>query len=298
MPGPGLKRIDLFRFCSPLLPMLTSADLRTFSDATLKLYSPDLHANNWAEHAFEFLLKLVSADMINYGSLDPKTGDMVAATTCDRSNWGEAVAGFGRYMQRHSFFCFDPSVNEGRPFFRSDFISAREFRDTDIYSECFHLLEMMDHAAVHVETHDGRLTWFGAERGGARDFSERDRLMLTLGQQQLNGSRKFALARTSVRDEFPLSAEIFSHAGFTPREAEAAHWLTEGKTNQEIASLMKIQLQTAKGHVRGLLHKTRTADRLALTLHLIGVGRKIAHATDALRYLTVRSVEHPGGFLS
>jgi DNA-binding CsgD family transcriptional regulator len=272
--------------------MLTAADLQTLSDATLKLYSPSLHANNWVEHAFEFILKIVSADMINYGNLDPQTGDLVATTTCDRSNWGEAVAGFGQFMKLHPFFCFDPTVNEGKPFFRSDFISSRQFRDLAIYSECFRILETLDHAAVHVPTDDGRLAWFAAERGGRRNFTERDRLMLTLGQQHLINSRKLAVARTSVRDEFKLDAATFSRAGFTPREADVAHWLVEGKSNQEIATLMKIQLQTVKTRVSELFNKTGTSNRLALTLHLIDLGRKFAATTDQLQHVTVRSVEH------
>lgn len=272
--------------------MLSAADLQTLSDATLRLYSPDLHANNWVEHAFEFILKIVSADMINYGSLDPKTGDLVATTTCDRSNWGEAVVGFGQFMKLHPFFCFDPAVNEGKPFFRSDFISSRQFRDLAIYSECFRILETMDHAAVHVKTEDNRLAWFAAERGGRCDFTERDRLMLTLGQQHLINSRKLALARSSTRDEFKLDATTFCRAGFTTREADVAYWLTEGKTNQEIAMLLKIQLQTVKAHVSELFNKTGTSNRLALTLHLIDLTRKFAAATDQLQSVTVRSVEH------
>jgi len=278
--------------------MLSAADLHTLSDATLKLYAPGLQADNWTEHAFEFLLRIVDADMINYGSLDPKTGDLVATTTCDRSSWSGAVVGFGQFMKLHPFFCFDPRVNDGKPFFRSDFITSRQFRHLAIYSECFRILETMDHAAVYMETDDGRLAWFAAERGGRIDFTERDRLMLTLGQEHLVNSRKLALARTSLRDELPLDAAAFSRAGFTPRECEVARWLTEGKSNQEIATLMKIQLQTVKAHMSGLCHKTGTGNRLALTLLLIELSRKFASAPDALQQVTVRSVDPLAGFRS
>ncbi|MCX7285887.1 MAG: isocitrate/isopropylmalate family dehydrogenase, partial [Novosphingobium sp.] len=42
----------------------------------------------------------------------------------------------------------------------------------------------------------------------------------------------------------------------SPREAEIAYWLTEGKSNIEISLLMNLHLQTIKGHVTSLFNKT------------------------------------------
>jgi len=268
--------------------MITAADLETLSKATLRLYATDLHAGNWLERAFEFLRTLVSADMVNYGNLDLGTGTMEATTTCDRSNWPTAVVGFGEFMRKYEYFNFDPSVNGGRPFFRSDFISGRQFRDTDIWCECFRILETMDHAAVHVPTDDGHLAWFAAERGGSLDFNDRDRLMLTLGQEHLTNSYKLALVRQKVREEFPIDATAFSRAGFTPRESEVAIWLVEGKTNAEIAALMRLQTQTVKGHVTALFNKTGTGNRLALTLRLIELAREHLRGDGGLQTFAVR----------
>lgn len=268
--------------------MITKADLEALNRATLQLYSPDLHAGNWVEHAFQFLTTLVSADMVNYGNLDPRTGTMQATTTCDGLDWNKAVTGFGAFMKKYEYFNFDPTVNEGRPFFRSDFISTRNFRDLDIYSECFRILETIDHAAVHVPTGDGCLAWFAAERGGNREFTERDRILLTIGQQHLTNSRQLALARQKVRDEFPLDAASFTRAGFTPRESEVAYWLTEGKTNGEIAVLMRLQTQTVKGYVATLFNKTGAGNRLALTLHLMELTRTLLRSRKELKQLPVR----------
>lgn len=271
-----------------MTPTITFADLEVLNRATLELYSPDLHSGNWVEHAFRFIQLLVSADMVNYGNLDLRTGTMEATTTCEGLDWDKAVTGFGAFMRKYEYFNFDPEVNEGKPFFRSDFISDRQFRDLDIYSECFRILETMDHAAVHVPTGDGRLAWFAAERGGRLNFSDRDRAMLTIGQQHLANSRQLALARQNVRDEFPLDAASFTRAGFTPRESEVAYWLTEGKTNGEIATLMRLQLQTVKGYVAALFTKTGTGNRLGLTLHLLELTRTLLRTETKLKILPVR----------
>lgn len=255
--------------------MITGTDLAILHKATLQLYSPGLHAGNWVDHAFQFLATLVSAEMVNHGKLDLKQGTMEATTTSDGTDWPKAVTGFGAFMRKYEYFNFDPSVNRGRPFFRSDFISNRMFRDTDIYSECFRILETMDHAAVHVPTDDGCLTWFAAERGGSRHFTERDRTILTIAQEHLTNSRRLADARHKLRDEFPMDTSTFTRAGFSPRESEVAHWLTEGKTNGEIAALMRLQTQTVKAHVTSLFNRTGTGNRLALTLHLLELTRSL-----------------------
>jgi len=254
--------------------MITDSDLQTLSKATLELYSPDLNTGNWLQHAFQFLATLTVTDQINYGYLDPKCGSMDVATNYKTPDWEVAVTGFGACMAKYPYFSFDPSVGEGRPFFRSDFITARQFRDLDIFQDCFRILGMMDHAAVQVPTYNGKLMWFGVERSGSIEFDERDRTMLELAQGHLVNSRQLASARTQLRDEFTLTADVL-RAKFTAREAEVGYWLIEGKTNVEIGILMKLQTQTVKSHLTALFNKTGTGNRLALTLHLIELSRRI-----------------------
>lgn len=269
--------------------MIPASSLEALNKATIQLYTPELHMGNWVDHASRFLLSVVSADMVNYGNLDPRTGSMHATTTCDGSDWQKAVTGFGAFMNKYPFFNFDPKVNNGAPFFRSDFISARSFRDLDIYSECFKILETIDHAAIHVPTGDGRLAWYALDRGGSRNFTESERELLTLAQAHLINSRKLAIARRQVRAEFPLGPSTFCRAGFTVRQAEVAYWLTEGKTNVEIALLMRIQVQTVKGYLSALFNRTGVGNRLALTLELLELARTILPVEKPFRNVQVRS---------
>lgn len=271
------------------MSMVTSSDLERLSNAALKLYTPDLTVSNWVERGFAFMSSLVSAEMVNYGCLNPHTEALYATTTHFSADWVKAVAGFGEFLKKYPCFNFDPAVNGGRPFFRSDFISARCFRDLDIYSECFRILQTMDHAAVHVRSDDGLLVWFSAERGGSRDFDERDRFLLTQGQAHLANSRALAVARQNLRDELTLEPAQFCSLGFTSRESDVAHWLVEGKTNQEIADLMRLQLQTVKGYVTSLFNKTGTSNRLALTLRLIEKIRGCATERPSSTVAAVRT---------
>ena len=266
--------------------MITHSDLQIFSKATLELYSPDLHSGNWLEHAFRFLATVTATDQINYGYLDPKHGTMDVSTSLQTPDWDIAVAGFGAFMAKYPCFRFDPSVGNGRPFFRNDFLSARQFRDLDIFQDCFRILGMTDHAAVHVPTNDGNLMWFGVERSGPIEFSERDRILLELAKGHLVNARELAFARARLRAESKLDPSVLARAGFTTREAEVGCWLIEGKTNVEIAMLMNVQTQTVKGHLTTLFNKTGTGNRLALTLHLIDLSRKLLFTPLAMQQVS------------
>lgn len=268
--------------------MISAADLQTLSDAALVLYSPDLRLASFPEHAFRFLSKLTGLEQINYANLEPKAGKMDMATSCMTADWVAGVEGFGRHMWQYPMTNFDPAVNDGKPFFSTDFVTLRQFRELDIYSECFKVLGMDHHGAVHVPTDDGKILWFGLERQGPVQFDERDRLMLTLAQPHLANALKLALARQKTCDGVPLGPETFAQAGYTPRECEVAYWLTEGKTNVEMALLMKLHVQTVKSHLNGLFNKTGTGNRLALTLHLIELARCLVMKPESVHVVTAQ----------
>jgi DNA-binding CsgD family transcriptional regulator len=255
--------------------MVTAADLQTLNEATLALYAPDLRLSSYPEAAFQFLSALVGADQINYANLDLEAATMDMVTTSMSSDWLKGVEGFGLHMWKYPMSNFDPGVNDGKPFFSSDFVTQRQFRDLDLYSECFQILGMDHHGAVFVPTDEKHRLWFGLERSGPREFSERDRLMLTLAQPHLENARRLALARQKVRDELKITPDTFATA-YSSREAEIAYWLTEGKSNIEISLLMHLHLQTVKGHVTSLFNKTGCSNRLALTLYLIEQARRLS----------------------
>lgn len=266
---------------------ICAADLECLNAATLALYEPDLRPASYPQAAFSFLNALVGVDQINYASLDPATGSIDMTTSFMTPDWGKGVEGFGHFMAKYSFTNFDTAVNDGKPFFSSDFVSDRQFRDLDIFSECFRVLGMNHHGAVHVPTSDGKCLWFGLERNGSRAFDERDRLMLSFAQSHLSNALALANARQQTRDVSKISPEIFQFS-LSPRESEIACWLTEGKSNIEISLLMNLHVQTVKGHITSLFNKTGCGNRLALTLFLLDQAR----GRDALENLMQRVKIH------
>lgn len=60
-----------------------------------------------------------------------------------------------------------------------------------------------------------------------------------------------------------LAADRARELGLTAREAEVLHWISEGKSNPEIALLLHISPRTAHKHVEHILTKLGVETRLA-----------------------------------
>lgn len=56
---------------------------------------------------------------------------------------------------------------------------------------------------------------------------------------------------------------------FTPKEREVLRWLTQGRSNREIASTMQIDEATVKAHLGRMLRKARATNRVELTLRVL-----------------------------
>jgi DNA-binding CsgD family transcriptional regulator len=222
------------------------------------------------------------------GDLDRKTGELKVDFSEPGEQFSAALEGFGRTMAPYPLFNWDPTVNDGKPFFRRDFFTARQFRRLDIYAESFSLSGWENHAAVHVPTIDEHTLFIGLERGKGADYTERDRLILTLAQAQLANARILAHSLVNLRESLPPDPAIYTRHGFSRREADVLAWLTEGKSNAEIALLLKIELATVKYHLRSIYNRLGTDNRLAATLFALDIARHNGTASTAPATYRVR----------
>lgn len=56
---------------------------------------------------------------------------------------------------------------------------------------------------------------------------------------------------------------------FTPKEREVLRWLTQGRSNREIAATMHIDEATVKAHLGRMLRKAKATNRVELTLRVL-----------------------------
>jgi len=254
--------------------MISSRALQNFNLALLDLYAPGLDLDNYAERGFRFLTRLVSVELSVHGMRDVNRKDAQIIIQFDRTlpNVESAIEPFGQLAPKYPWFCGDPTVNGGKPYYRTDFYSDRQYRSLDIHSEVFQRWGHENFMTMYIHSAPHRVYFFGFSRD-RKDFSGKERKLLEWAQPHLMSARQLAVALSAVKP-WTLSPEMFSGGGFTPREGEVLYWLTEGKSNIEIATILRISLPTIKGYLTSIFNKTGTGNRLAAMLHALDLARK------------------------
>jgi DNA-binding CsgD family transcriptional regulator len=99
----------------------------------------------------------------------------------------------------------------------------------------------------------------------ARDFSERDKLVLETLQPHLVQLWRNAAARRR---------ESRSLAALTPREREVLLWVARGKSNREIAAILYLAPSTIRKHLENVYDKLGVSNRAG------AVGRAFSLETE------------------
>ena len=239
-----------------------------------ELYAPGLDPTTFRARAAVLLRAEVGCDIVSFAQLDPLTRQL----EIDFDPWvpelNAALAGFGRHMSKYSCFNFDPTVNDGRPFLRGDFLSEAEFDASDVYREGFALANITDHAAILVPPTRPRIYFIGLELCGGRRFRAEQRDRMETLQPHLANARQFAEALASL-EHAVADPEVFVQAGLSPREADVLMWLARGKSNAEIGTLLTLRLSTVKGYVAEIFTKLGVENRHSAILraHQLAVSR-------------------------
>jgi DNA-binding CsgD family transcriptional regulator len=253
---------------------------RDLNDALLEFYGPGLDASSYVERTFTLTSRLLPFALNSHGVIDAQTH--VLAANFDRSLPGLDVAfeAFGRLMGKHAPFRFDPKLNDGKPFSARDFYSQREFNDLDIAQEVYRPMRFVDHCFVHVPSIDGSTVFAGFMRDG-RAFDDTEKEVLRAVQPHLANGRVLASALSAAKEQ-PLQAETFSRAGFTPRECDVLFWLTQGKSNADIAMLMNMRSDSVHRHLRTICEKLGVEHRSAAAIEAIALARRLQSVPPAV----------------
>jgi len=155
----------------------------------------------------------------------------------------------------------------------SDFWTRRRQLASAIHREVYAPLGMGWMLAIPI-VRGGRAGAINLTRPfSARDFSERDREMLRL----LTPHFLLALAAAEAASaQLADEAGALAGLGLTPREREVASWLSRGRTNQEIATILAMQPRTVEKHVEHVLLKLGVENRTAAAQLILGLGTMTA----------------------
>ncbi len=271
--------------------MLTSQDIIRFSEACTKLHVPGLKLESFPVRSFRFWETLIPSEFIAFGSLDLPTQHLDIGFNEAVPGFYEAMEALGELMGKYELFRWDPEVNEGKPFYRSDFYTRREFRKLDIFSEVYQVIGIDDHCAVHIPGREDEICFFGIERNRGPEFSDRERMLIQLGQRHLTQTRSLLIAQEETMFSKVSPEVLAEHPELSLREAEVLSWVSEGKTNDEIAILLGLKLHTVKEYAKNMFRKIGVENRLAAALWAIRIGQ----TKDAGKTMETTTVPTTGG---
>lgn len=257
-------------------------ELHAFSSACEALYAPGLRLENFVTRGFAMLRAMIPCEFIACGVLEKSSRRLSIGFDTDHPDFATTMPAFGRLMDRYALYDFNPATNGGRPYCRRHFFTERQFRDIAMYAEVYRPLGISNHCAVHVPSVPGEVLYYGIERSGGPDFSEEELRVVALVQTQLTNAHAMARVQATALDEI-VEPELLVCAGLTPREADTLFWMTHGKSNAEIATILGLTLATVKKYVATLFDKTGTDNRHAAIVWAQRTCLQLRHAGAAPR---------------
>lgn len=144
-----------------------------------------------------------------------------------------------------------------------DVTDMRAWRRSEYYQVCL-ARQSLPYAVALPITVDASTVAGVCFNRSSREFSRRDCSLLDAFEPH------FRLAWSQHPD--PWKEQGSNHrisppqSGLTPRESDVLYWITQGKLNREIATILGIRLSTVQEHVANILGKLKVENRHALTV--------------------------------
>jgi DNA-binding CsgD family transcriptional regulator len=174
----------------------------------------------------------------------------------------------------HPNFDFHERLGKRNAVKISDFMTNRQWQKTGIYNEVYrHLGEGTRHQLSSFVPNFTEPNIGIALCNWRRDFTERERLIMDLMIPHVGRAHINARKWTDLQQKKTLaSGAPISSFGLTPRETEVLQWIVQGKTNLEIAMIIKASARTIDKHVERVLRKLNVENRAsAIRIALEGV---------------------------
>jgi len=192
----------------------------------------------------------------------------------------EALSQWERRFWEHPFAKYFAEARAPTALMFSDFFTSIQLRNTPFWELVCKIFECDRVVSLPLMTAAGMSSVSLARH--ATHFTERDRLILNLLRPHFSRAQRNAeLATTRGSKAGPPLAAY----GLLPREIEVAHWVGQGKTNPEIAMILKLSPRTVEKHLERILAKLGVENRAAAAVMISKAGKpEIAnHAPFPLR---------------
>ncbi|GAB4065480.1 helix-turn-helix transcriptional regulator [Ancylobacter sonchi] len=237
------------------------------ADEIVALYEAEPDLLTLPRVLFTGIGRLIDAEVVTYSEFHHSSGEFrsIVSIEDDPARRASAMAAFARHMNSHAFWRGDPAFFGERALRESDFFSEKEFPTLPIAQEVFLPANARRVMSIVMQHDDYVLTISGHRIVGRPPFSDAERDRLEALRPHLLRSYRQARERT-LAALTPADRLRIAFPELTPRQLEVASWIARGKSNEDIAAILDVGIDTIKAHVKAVHAKIGANGRLAIAV--------------------------------
>lgn len=228
--------------------------------------SADNHSS-FGEAVVAGLSRLVTADVTIFQVLDRRTGRLATHVSPPMPYTEEEVAYYAAHSEENPLASYYMRMGDPKALRMSDVIDQAEWESSTFYRMCCQRLGLAYSLVLPVNVDASVVVALSFDRRSP-DFTKADCELLDAFGPHLRLAWLRHANPWADRREFECRKRL-QDLGLSPRESEVLFWMTEGKLNREIATLLGLTLGTVQDHVARILTKLEMENRHAATVFAI-----------------------------
>lgn len=210
--------------------------------------------------------RLIPAEVSHVHVIDRATGRMVHHAYPADPFTAEEKAYYAAHPNENALVDYFQRTGDQHARRTSDVVDLASYRRTEFFQRCLSRLGFLHTLALPIAVDEHTVGAFVLDRS-TRDFTRRHCELLDAFAPHFRLAwQKHSDPWTMRRPPVPTARERLRQLGLTPREADVLYWMTEGKQNREIATILGRSLATVQEHVANIVGKLDQENRHAATV--------------------------------
>jgi len=253
----------------PHLELLRSRDLRAALLAVGDIAAAAGGAEPFARNGVQVLSRLVDSELTTLSLCDLTGGRRIVYGVPPGAIGAEERAAFDRHFHQHPLVRYHAHERGPNAHRISDSMPMARFRETALYNDYYRRVGLRHAIALPLRLDGGQLVSFVFNRGGA-DFTARELALLDSMRHPL--AALFARAAAADHRLPVLDPDVLARHALTPRESEVLRWVSAGKTDRDVATLLDCSPRTVHKHLQRVYTKLGVETRTAASMRALGRG--------------------------
>lgn len=238
---------------------------RALFDAVYEMNMTRDHAD-FASAVAAALRQLIPADLCHLHVMDRARGRIMHHAFPANPFTPDEVAYYAAHPKENALVAYYERTCDTRARRLSDVVDIAKYRRTEYFRRCLRRLGFVHGLVVPltVDKHTVAALVFNRRR---TNFTRRHCALLdAFAPHFLLAWRRQADPWRTRRAKKPSARQRLHALGLTAREADVLFWMTEGKQNREIATILGRSLATIQEHVGNIVRKLGQENRHAATV--------------------------------